>query len=174
MTPFFDFRRLSSIPDDFLRFSTPFSDFLVTMQTTTVSVVFSAAVPRNIWAREARSGWLMRATRGWRRSYKEFQYFSESAYDSDQMTAPTVTSQRFSRLVLQAHADEVRERAVAGGQLPNQGRRWQGVYHAVCLRSSLKLPSVVELVEQWKEENSELLRTITAEIVAEPFHTYFA
>ena len=92
------------------------------------------------------------------------------------MTASSVTSQTFSRLVLQAHADEVRERnvAVVDGALPNRGRRWKGVYHAVCLRSSLKLPSVVELVEQWKEENSELLRTITAEIEAKPFHTYFA
>ena len=154
--------------------TTPFSEFVFTMETTTVSVVFSAAVPRNIWAFGARRGWLSDAKRGWRRGYREFQYFSESAYDSDQMTAPTVTSQTFSRLVLQAHADEVRERTVAGGKLPNQGRRWQGVYHAVCLRSSLKLPSVVELVEQWKEEHSKLLRTITAEIEAEPFQTYFA
>ena len=154
--------------------TTPFSEFVFTTETTAVSVVFSAAVPRNIWAKGARSGWLMHATRGWRRSYKEFQYFSESAYDNDQMTAPTVTSQTFSRLVLQAHADEVRERTVVEGKLPNQGRSWKGVYHAVCLRSSLKLPSVVELVEQWKEENSELLRTITAEIEAKPFHTYFA
>ena len=99
--------------------TTPFSEFLFTMETTTVSVVFSAAVPRNIWAFGARRGWLSDAKRGWRRGYREFQYFSESAYDSDQMTAPTVTSQTFSRLVLQAHADEVRERTVAGGKLPN-------------------------------------------------------
>ena len=155
--------------------TTPFSDFVFTTETTAVSVVFSAAVPRNIWAKGARNGWLMRGTRGWRRSYKEFQYFSESAYDTDQMTVPTVTSQTFSRLVLQAHADEVRENSVEeGGKLPSKGRSWRGVYHAICLRSSLKLPSVIELVEQWKGENSELLRTITAEIEAKPFHTYFA
>ena len=165
-------------------------DFIFTPQHHVIDVVKMRPCPRDIahggksWAEDAQQ------RRGWRRTYKEFSHFAESAYPENSVLLGDVTVQYFVRLILQAFVQDRRVEAARitkvypdgcggvelGEQTPWRGREWHGVYHVLCMRGQVSVPKATEMVSEWltSEEASPILAHVERAVEYDPCGTYFA
>lgn len=151
-----------------------FAEYTFTEDCTEARVVLMPCFPRNIWARGL-SWQNINSRRGWRKAYKEFAHYVEAAFPGDDFIWANVSQRRFVQLILQAYVGELRELCVLeGGTLPNHGRAFAGVFHALSRKAGITAGEAEAAVDAWLGTKPVVLEWLRDAVREKPFHTYFA